>query len=237
MTSPNPRRWLPARLRLLGGVVPETYYPSAPSSPEGGVGYSLTPWPWEGAAPSHEPAPSLREALLVATGVCLTRWLAGPGDWEVEARADGLDTLLHFRLESLDRLDAMAELLGGGSPAPLIDALNVLVAVAGEVVEPIKAQRVLGRIRAEARALAGVAPSPDRLLPKVLVECLDPDPLAAAQSAQSGVIHVAAALGIGPLAEIRRWQEEVLELATPWRASPPDLTPLVDPLIARREAK
>lgn len=183
----------------------------------------------------HAPAPSLREALLVGSGVCLTRWRAGPGSWQVEARADAWDTLQHFTLESLDRLDAMAELLGGGSPQPLIDALNVLVSVAGEVVAPGKAQRTLGCIRAEARALAGVAPSPDRLVPRVLVECLNPDPLRAAQAAQSGVIHVAAALGIGPLAEIRRWQDEVLLLATPWRPAPPDLSPLVDPLIARRE--
>jgi hypothetical protein len=155
----------------------------------------------------------------------------------VEARADGLDTLLYFILESLDRLDAMVELCGGGSPVPLQDALNVLVAVAGEVATPIRAARILGCIRAEARALAGVAPSPDRLVPKAVVEMLDPDPLRAAQAAQQRVPHVAAALGIGPLSEIRRWQNEVLELATPWRASPPDLTPLVDPLIARREAK
>ena len=72
-------------------------------------------------------------------------------------------------------------------------------------------------------------------MPRVLVEMLDPDPLAAAQAAQSGLEHVAAALGIGPLSEIRRWEREVLELATPWRPAPPDLTPLVDPLIARRE--
>ncbi len=186
---------------------------------------------------SQEPAPSLRQALLKGSGICLTRWQAGPGSWQVEARADAWDTLQHFTLESLDRLDAMAELLGGGSPKPLVDALNVLVSVAGEVATPIRAARILGCIRAEARALAGVAPSPDRLVPRVLVEMLDPDPLTAAQAAQSGVIHVASALGIGPLAEIRRWQDEVLILATPWRPAPPDLAPLVDPLLARREVK
>lgn len=184
---------------------------------------------------SQEPAPSLRQALLTGSGVCLTRWRAGPGSWEPEARADGLDTLLHFRLESLDRLDAMLELLGGGSPVPLQDALNVLVALAGEVATPVRAGRILGCIRAEARALAGVAPSPDRLLPKVLVECLDPDSLAAAQAAQRGVLQVASALGIGPRSEILRWQDEVLILATPWRPAPPDLGQLVDPLITRRK--
>lgn len=200
------------------------------------MGYSFTPWPWE-AAPAPAPARSLREALLVGSGICLTRWRAGPEGWEPEARADALDTLLHFLLESLDRLDAMAELIGEGSPQPLIDALNLLLAVAGEVAPPARAARILGCIRAEARALAGVGASPDRLVPRVLVEMLDPDPLAAAQAAQSGVEHVAAALGIGPLSEIRRWESEVLELATPWRPAPPDLGPLVDPLIARREVK
>lgn len=202
---------------------------------EGGEGYSFGPFPWDASGSVIAPSATLREALLMGTGVCLTRWRAGPANWEVEARADGLDTLLHFRLESLDRLDAMAELLGGGSPEPLCDALNVLVALAGEVAEPIKAARLLGCIRAEARALAGVAPSPDRLVPKAVVEILDPDPLRAAQAAQQRVLHVASALGVGPRSEILRWQNETLLIATPWRPAPPDLGPLVDPLIARRE--
>lgn len=235
MTSPNPRRWLSARLqrplRAAGPETPATRQP--PSSPEGGDGFSFTPWPWEASAAPPEPAPSLRQALRVATGVCLTRWRAGPAAWEVVARADGLDTLLYFTLESLDRLDAMAEMFCDGSPEVLVAACDVWLAVAGDVVPPAKAARTLAGIRAEAIALAGVAPAPDRLLPRVIAELLDPDPLRAAQAAQQRVPHVACALGIGPLAEIRRWQNEVLELATPWRPAPPDLSPLIDPRMAK----
>lgn len=217
---------------LLGDLlVPGSLAAAADPSAEA---YAFGRWPWE-AGPEPAPAPSLREALLMGSGPCLTRWVAGPGKWEVEARGDGLDTLLHFTLESLDRLDAMAELFGGGSPEPLCDALNVLVALAGEVAEPVRAARIVACIRSEAAAAAAAEKGDERLLLEVLVEVLDPDPLAAAQSAQQGVLRVAAALGIGPRAEITRWQEEVLLLATPWRPAPPDLGPLVDPLIARRE--
>ena len=201
------------------------------------MGYTFGPWPWE-AAPAPAPARGLREALLVGSGVCLTRWQPGPAAWEVEARADGLDTLLHFRLECLDRLDAMAEMFCHGSPEVLVAALNVLLAVAGDVAPPGPAPaRLLASIRAEALAAASRGTFADRFLPRVVCEVLDPAPLAAAQAAQRGVLQVASALGIGPRAEILRWQDEVLELATPWRPSPPDLGPLVDPLIARREVK
>ncbi len=217
--------------------MPETRTTRRPSSPEGGEGWSFTPWPWEAIGASQEPAPSLREALLVGSGICLTRWRAGPAAWEVEARADGLDTLLHFTLESLDRLDAMGEMFCHGSPEVLSGSLDVLAAVAGDVAPPVRAARLLASIRAEAAARAAAVPWADRYLLRVVFEILNPDPVAAAQAAQRGVLQVASTLRIGPRSEILRWQDEVLILATPWRPSPPDLGGLVDPLIARREVK
>lgn len=179
---------------------------------------------------------TLRESLWVGTGPCLTRWRLAGREWQLDASADGLDTLLHFRLESLDRLDAMAELLcGGGSPKALIDGLAVLLALAGDVVAPGRAERVLKTIRAEATAPGDSDSDAEHLIAEVIAEMLDPDPLAAAQAAQRGVLRVASELGVGPRCEIERWQEEVLLLGTPWRPAPPDLTLLVDPLLARRE--
>lgn len=204
------------------------------SSPDRSERYSFTPWPWEVAELSQPPAPTLREALLVGSGVCLTRWERIENQWQVEARADGLDTLLRFRLESLDRVDAMVELLGGGSPVPVLDAMDVLRGLAADVAACGQAQRILACIRAEASG-APAESEIERVVLDVLPEILDPDPLAAAQAAQRGVLRVAAALGVGPRSEILLWQDEVLIRATPWRPAPPDLTPLVDPLRARRE--
>lgn len=208
-------------------------FAASPARPEG---YSFTPWPWEVAEPSQPPTLTIREALLVGAGPCLTRWELIENQWQPEARADGLDTLLHFRLESCDRLDAMAELCcSAGSPKALISCLDVLLAAAGDVVAPARAERVLKNIRAEASGPGDSDSDAEQLILEVLTETLDPDHLAAAQAAQRGVLRVASALGVGPRQEIRRWQEEVLLLGTPWRPAPPDLTPLINPLLARRE--